>query len=296
MKASSSAKVAAPSIGPFTETVLRACGVGVGERDAPAACRSLRQTRKVAAEAIAGAGRVDLLDLESRDVRPPGGVDMRATRRPPLEDDLAHASAEEERLAASSSPAARRRARSRRPTEGRCACAPGSRARRSAWPDRRGAPCGRSGRTRSCRHARARPRSRARSSAASAGNGQRRAHDVEMIGAPDQSLRLRRSADAAVGAARDVVDEVARAVGTVAHEGRARGDVGMDGDGRDVDAVPSQPIEIEAAEIIVADRADDAAGMAETADLIDEDGRRTARETGRRGAAARESRRPSSWP
>ena len=42
---------------------------------------------------------------------------------------------------------------------------------------------------------------------------------------------------------RDVVDEVARAVGAVADEGAAGRELGVDGDGGDVDAVAGEAVE-----------------------------------------------------
>ena len=53
----------------------------------------------------------------------------------------------------------------------------------------------------------------------------------------DQRLGRRRRGDRRRGAVADVVDEVARAVGAVADEGAAGRQVAVDGDGRDVDAV-----------------------------------------------------------
>ena len=52
----------------------------------------------------------------------------------------------------------------------------------------------------------------------------------------------------------------------------------MHGHGRDVDAVAPQALEVQRAEIVVAHGRDDRGGMAELADLVDEDRRRTARE------------------
>ena len=76
----------------------------------------------------------------------------------------------------------------------------------------------------------------------------------------------------------DVEDEVARAVATVADEGTSGRSLGIHGDGRDVDTVALKPTQIEPTEIVVPDSADDAARMAELADLVDEDGRRARRE------------------
>ena len=81
-------------------------------------------------------------------------------------------------------------------------------------------------------------------------------------------------AGGAGGAVADVVDEVAGAVGAVADEGAAGGKLGVDGDGRDVDAVAGEPVEVDAAEIVVADAGDHAAGLAELGHLVDEDRRR----------------------
>ena len=76
----------------------------------------------------------------------------------------------------------------------------------------------------------------------------------------------------------DVVDEIARPVGPVAHEGAAGRTVRVDGDGRDVDAVTPQALDVDAAEVVVADAADHAAGLAELGHLVDEDGGRPGRE------------------
>ena len=48
----------------------------------------------------------------------------------------------------------------------------------------------------------------------------------------------------------------------------------MDGDGRDIDAITPQALDVDAAEIVLADAADHAAGLAELRDLVDEDGGR----------------------
>jgi hypothetical protein len=71
----------------------------------------------------------------------------------------------------------------------------------------------------------------------------------------------------------DVVDERARAVGSVADEGRARGLAPRHLDSRDVDPVRYQTIQVEPTEIVVANTGDDGRWRAETANLIDEDRR-----------------------
>ena len=47
----------------------------------------------------------------------------------------------------------------------------------------------------------------------------------------------------------------------------------MHGNGRNIRAVLAQPLDVEYAEIVIADRAHDATGLAELGDLIDEDRR-----------------------
>ena len=54
------------------------------------------------------------------------------------------------------------------------------------------------------------------------------------------------------GAVLDVEDEIARAVGPVTDERTARRTVVVGGDTRAVDAVPRQTVDIDAAEIVVA--------------------------------------------
>ena len=76
----------------------------------------------------------------------------------------------------------------------------------------------------------------------------------------------------------DVEDEVAVAAFLVGHEGASGRRVGMDRDRRNVDPVGAQPLEIDQAEIVVADAADHAAGLPEARHLVDEDRRRPARE------------------
>ena len=75
-----------------------------------------------------------------------------------------------------------------------------------------------------------------------------------------------------------VVDKIALAIVAVAHEGAPRGEGRADLDGADVHPVVTQPPQVDPAEVVVADAADDAAGLAELGDLVDEDGRSAARE------------------
>ena len=60
---------------------------------------------------------------------------------------------------------------------------------------------------------------------------------MEMVGASIRRSAACGRAGRARGAVADVVDEVAGAVGAVADEGAAGREVGVDGDGGDVDAV-----------------------------------------------------------
>ena len=94
---------------------------------------------------------------------------------------------------------------------------------------------------------------------------------MEMVGRADQAFGGLGRAGRARGAVADVEDEVAGAVGSVADEGAASREVRMDRDGRGVDAVLLEAIEIDAAEIVGPDAGDHAAGLAELRDLVDED-------------------------
>ena len=98
---------------------------------------------------------------------------------------------------------------------------------------------------------------------------------MQVVGALDQCVGRRGRGDRPAGAVPDVVDEVARAVGAIADEGAAGRAIRIDGDGRDVRPVAPQPLDVEAAEVVVADAADQAAGLAELGHLIDEDGGRS---------------------
>ena len=102
-------------------------------------------------------------------------------------------------------------------------------------------------------------------------------HHVQVVGAGDHRLRRRVELDRAAGAVLDVEDEVAPAVGTIAHEGAAGDELRVDADRRNVDAVGAQPVEIDLAEIVPPDAADHAAGLPDLAALIDEDRRRAGR-------------------
>src|SRR5262245_28849300 len=73
----------------------------------------------------------------------------------------------------------------------------------------------------------------------------------------------------------DVEDEVAGAVRTIAHEGAAGRQLGIDANAGDVDAVTLKALEIDPAEIVIADAAQQAAGLAEACRLIDENRRST---------------------
>ena len=78
----------------------------------------------------------------------------------------------------------------------------------------------------------------------------------------------------ACGAVADVEDEVARAILAVADEGAARRILGRDRDRRDIHSVGAQAVDVEPAEIVVADAGDDAGAVAEPCHLVDEDGGR----------------------
>ena len=98
---------------------------------------------------------------------------------------------------------------------------------------------------------------------------------MEVVGAGEQGFGGGVDRDQTGSAVRDVEDEGAAAVGGVTDEGAAGGEAGMDGDGRHVDAVAAQAVEIELAEIVGADAGDHPAGLAEPGDLADEDGGRS---------------------
>jgi hypothetical protein len=107
---------------------------------------------------------------------------------------------------------------------------------------------------------------------------QRRAHDVQVIGPGQRGVDTVLGRQAPAGAVTDVEDEIARAVGAIADEGAAGRAFGIDRNGRDVDAVAFQPVEIDPPEIVVADAGDDGAGLAQPRGLVDEDRRRAGRE------------------
>ena len=75
-----------------------------------------------------------------------------------------------------------------------------------------------------------------------------------------------------------VVYEVAISTVAVADKGAARHEPRENLDGFDVDAVVAEPFQVQPAEIVVPDAADDAAGLTELGDLVDEDRRSTTRE------------------
>jgi len=91
------------------------------------------------------------------------------------------------------------------------------------------------------------------------------------------ALRLRRQRDPTARAVPDVEHEIPASVRTIPHERRACRNVGMHGDGRNIDAVGRQTIEINSTEVVVADRADDCAPRPKARRLIDEDRRSAAR-------------------
>ena len=84
---------------------------------------------------------------------------------------------------------------------------------------------------------------------------------MKVVGAFDHCSCGRIESDLAIGAVFDVEDEVARAVATVADEGTSGRSLGIHGDGGDVDTIPFEPTQVEPAEIVVPDTADDAAGL-----------------------------------
>ena len=87
-----------------------------------------------------------------------------------------------------------------------------------------------------------------------------------------------RQADLAARAVLDVEDEVPLSALAVADEGAPCRVAGKHFDRAHIDAVTSQPLEVDQAEIVFADAADDAAGLSEPCHLVDEDGRRSTRE------------------
>ena len=97
---------------------------------------------------------------------------------------------------------------------------------------------------------------------------------MQMARPGEHAQRRRVEAQVPGGAVADVEDEGARAVLPIAHEGAAGGGAAMDGDGRDVDAVAAQALDVECAEIVVADGPDQRRRRPEPRHLVDEDGRR----------------------
>src|SRR5436305_1493516 len=99
----------------------------------------------------------------------------------------------------------------------------------------------------------------------------------EMVAGLDQRARRPGQARATRCAVLDVEDEDARSVGSITYKRAAGRKFGIDSDPGDIDAIPLQAIEIDAAEIVIADTTDYSTGLAELAGLIDEDRRRAGR-------------------
>ena len=89
--------------------------------------------------------------------------------------------------------------------------------------------------------------------------------------------RGRADLDQAGGAVADVEDEMPAGVGPVGDEGRAGGVPLVNRDRRHVGAQRPQPLDVQPAEIVVADGADEAGRLAECRRLADEDGGRAGR-------------------
>src|SRR5690606_11909254 len=89
----------------------------------------------------------------------------------------------------------------------------------------------------------------------------------------DDGARLGRQPDMPVGAVTDIEDEIAVARFPVADESAAGDGILVDTDGRDVDAVFAQTLDIEPAEIVVAHARHHGAGMSLAGQLVDEDRR-----------------------
>src|SRR4051812_49292485 len=98
-----------------------------------------------------------------------------------------------------------------------------------------------------------------------------------MAGRVDGCLRLIAPCEAAVGAVGDIEDEVPLAIGAIAHEGATGHGVWVDIHGGDIDAIATQALEVEVAEIVIAYAGHDGAGLPEVRHLINEDRRGTRR-------------------
>src|SRR5271166_99563 len=99
-------------------------------------------------------------------------------------------------------------------------------------------------------------------------------HDVQMIAAVENGARRGVELDAPRRALSDIVYKGAGAVCAVAHEGAACHGLGVDSDAADIDPVAMEAVEIDTAEVVVADAADHGGGLAEAGGLVDEDRRR----------------------
>ena len=103
---------------------------------------------------------------------------------------------------------------------------------------------------------------------------ERCSHHVQVAAFLDEARGIAGKFDDAAGAVADVEDEGAAAVLAITHESAAGGALRIDLDAGRVDIVGLEAIEIDIAEIVVADARDDRAVLAEFANLIDEDGGR----------------------
>ncbi|OWK22523.1 hypothetical protein AJ88_10805 [Mesorhizobium amorphae CCBAU 01583] len=106
---------------------------------------------------------------------------------------------------------------------------------------------------------------------------QRRAHDMDVVGAGQHALCGGIDPDQAGSTVTDVEDKVPAAVGPVGDKGGARRVALVDRNRRHVGAQGPQPLDVQLAEIVLADRADQAGGLAERRSLADEDGGRAGR-------------------
>jgi hypothetical protein len=70
----------------------------------------------------------------------------------------------------------------------------------------------------------------------------------------------------------DVVDEITRSIGPVAHEGAAGGTFRVKSNGRDIHAVAAKAVDVDAPEVVLTDTADNPAALAQLCGLVDEDG------------------------
>ena len=96
---------------------------------------------------------------------------------------------------------------------------------------------------------------------------------MQVIGTVQHGRNRRSLRQRSTGAVPDIEHKIARSIRTVAHEGAARRAVCVNADGRDIDPVGSKAVQVQAPEIIIAHHRDDPAGLTDTGDLIDEDGR-----------------------